>query len=93
MRREAFLPENNAITTECDYAKALKEEFDTEIKSEAFGFNLNLSIEVINYEYHDKYHNGVSKEGNTKMDFHSNFSLESTNNEATTFEHMKNIIH
>ena len=44
LRREYFLAENNDVITERDYSEALKAEFDMEIQSEAFGFNLNISI-------------------------------------------------
>ena len=52
---------------ERDYAEALKEEFDMEIESEAFGFNRTVSIEGITCEYHDKDFNYASNEINFKM--------------------------
>ena len=45
LRREAFLVENSDVMTERDNAEASKAAFDTEIQSEAFGFNNNLSME------------------------------------------------
>ena len=79
--------------TERDYTEALKAEFDMEIQSEEFGFNRTLSIEGSNCQYHDKDHKNVSNDGNLRMDFYSHFSDDSTQNEATTFEHMKDFIH
>ena len=58
---------------EHDHAKALKAKLDMEMKSQAFVFNHNISIEGSTYEYHDKYNNDVSNEGNAKMDLHSHF--------------------
>ena len=70
----------------------MKEESDTEIQSEAFGFNHIFSIERSTCEYHNKYHNDVRNEANVNMDFHSHFSDDSDQNAATTFEHMKQFI-
>ena len=78
---------------ERDYSEALEAEFDMEIQSEAFGFNITLSIEVSTCEYHNKYHNYENNEGKVKMDFHSHFSDDSAHNAATTFEHMNIFIH
>ena len=64
-----------------------------EIQSEAFVFNFNLSIEVSNCDYHDKYRNYSSNDANVKMDFHPHFSDDSAHNTATICEHMKTIIH
>ena len=64
------MADNNTVMTERDYTEAFKEEFDTEILSEAFGFNCNIYIEVSTCEYHNKYHNYVNNEGNVKMEFH-----------------------
>ena len=77
--------------TECGYVEALKENFDMGIHSQAFVFNHILSIEVITYEYHDKYCNDVSNEENLNMEFHSHFSDESAQSTATTCEHNKNL--
>ena len=44
LRNEASLVDINNVMTEHDYDEALKAEIDTEIQSEAFGFNHTLSI-------------------------------------------------
>ena len=44
IRNEIVLADMNIVMTERDYTEALKAEFDIEIKSEAFGFNHNISI-------------------------------------------------
>ena len=64
-----------------------------EIQSDAFGFNLPLSIEGITCEYHENKFNDVSNEGKVNMEFHSHFSDDSAHNAATTCEHMKTFIH
>ena len=64
-----------------------------EIQSESFLLNITLSIYVFTYEYHDKYRNNLRNEGNVNMDFHSHFPYDSSQNAATTFEHMKKFIH
>ena len=61
--------------TEYDYDEALRAEFDIETHLEVFGCNSTIPIEVSTCEYHDKDHNDVRKEGNTKMDFHSHFQM------------------
>ena len=79
--------------TERNYAEALKAEFGIEIQSEVFGFDCTIYIEGSNCEYHDKYLNCVSNEGNVKMNLHSHISDDSDHNVATIFEHMKIFIH
>ena len=79
--------------TDRDYSESLKSIFGMDIQSESFGFNRTLSIEVSTCEYHNKYRNDIINEANLKMDFHSNFSADSAQNAATTFEHMKKSIH
>ena len=64
-----------------------------ETHSKAFGFNHTLSIQVITYKYHNKYHNDERNMRKVKMGFHSHFSDASPHNEATTFDHMKKLIH
>ena len=93
VKKRRFFSDNNSFMTEHDYSGALKASFDMEIHSEAFGFNCSLSIEVSIFEYHDKYHSGVSNDGKLKMDFHSHFLDESDQNADTTCEHMKIFIH
>ena len=44
LRNESSLVDINNVMTEHDYDEALKAKFDTEIQSEAFGFNHTLSI-------------------------------------------------
>ena len=92
LRRWAVLDDNNAVMTEHDHAEALKAEFNMKIKSDKFGFNNNLSIEVSTYDYHNKYHNDISNDGKVNMDFHSHYSDDSIQNADTIFEHMKNFI-
>ena len=57
--------------------------------SEAFGFNCNISLEVINCEYHDKYWNYVSNEENVNMDFHPHFPYDYAQDADNAYEHMK----
>ena len=78
---------------ECDYAEALRVKFDTEIRSEAFGFNHTLSIEGSTYQYHNKYQNARRNQSNVKMDFHSHFSYDSDPNAATMCENTRKLIH
>ena len=79
--------------TENDYYEASKVEFDMAIKSEAFGFNSNIYIRGITFEYHNKDYNDLSNEGKAKMDFHTQFLYDSSHNPATPFEHMNFFIH
>ena len=88
-----FLADNNNIMAERHYAEALKEELETEIQSEAYDFNHTISIESSTFEYHNKSCNYVSNEKKERMDFHSNFSDESSHNAATTFLDIKIFIH
>ena len=61
--------------TECDYAEALRAEFDIEIQSEAFGFNITFTIEVITYEYRIKNCNDVRNQVKSNIDFYSHFHI------------------
>ena len=74
--------------TEHDYYEALKENGNMEIQLQQFGFNENISIEGSTCQYHDKYHNDVSNDGNVKIYFHSLISDHSAQNESNKFEHM-----
>ena len=67
--------EISSFMTECDYAEALKAEFDMEIQQEVFRFNHTLSIEGIICEYHNKHRNDVSNDPNVNIDFHSIFQM------------------
>ena len=51
-----MFPYNNVVIKERDYAEALKEEFDTEIQSEAFVFNrtIFISSSTCDYNYEDR---------------------------------------
>ena len=93
IRRWYVLVDNNAMMTKIDYDEALKVEFHMVIHSEGFGFNRNFSIKVSTCEYHNKDHNGVSNQGNVKMDLHLYFSDDSAQNADTRFQHMKKFIH
>ena len=93
IRRWYVLADNSAMMIKIEYAEALKVEFDTEIHSEEFGFNRTFSIEGSTCEYHNKYQNDVSNQGNVKMDLHLHFSDDSAQNAATTFQHIKKFIH
>ena len=73
------------VLTVNDYAKALKVWLDLEIKYEAFGINLTLSIGGIICEYHDVNMNYFSNESTVKTNLHSYFSEKSSYNVATTF--------
>ena len=55
-----------------------------ENQSEAFGFNITISIEGSTCEYHNKHHNDKSNGGKVNIEFHSPFSDESAQNAATT---------
>ena len=70
--------------TKYNYAEELKAEYDTEIQSAAFGFNLTLSIKFSTCDYHNKDHNDVSNQGKSNMDFPT-FSDDYAQNAATTF--------
>ena len=70
------------------YAEALKAKFDIEIQSDAFGFERTLYIECSTCEYHYNDHNDVSNEANANIYFHPHVSSDSSQNAATTFEHI-----
>ena len=79
------MADKNAVITENDYSELLKEEFDMEIQSEAFGFNCTLSIEGSTCEYHNKYQNDKIYQGRLNMYFHSHYSDDSVNDEDILF--------
>ena len=83
LRRQDYFSYINDVMIKCEYAEALKPQFDMESMSEEFGFNRTIYLKGSTYEYHDKYCNDVINQTNVNMEFHSHFSYDSAQNEAT----------
>ena len=85
-RRNAFEKKMSWLFTERDYAERLKKEINNEIQSEHFGFHVSLSIEGATMAHHVKHSNQNSY--STHLDFHSHMADDSSQDAATTHEHM-----
>ena len=95
LRHDAFLDNPSSLFTKRDYADRLQTAFSMEIQSDHFGKQRSLSMEGSTIEYHLtnlKVQSNNLRNKMTTTEFHSHLADESTQDSATTHEHMKEMI-